>query len=150
MRHEVKLYAGLQVPVVEIGVNAYFRSISGETYTANNRFGRTTILFPPSSTGRTPLLEPRGSRRRETLNILDLRLEKIFSIAGHNDRFGLYADITNVFNKGTVTNLATRVTGSSVSYVGPDGTAQSATVPFEGPLGLVAPRQVTLAARWSF
>ena len=31
--HEVKIFAGYQIPKIEVGVNAYYRAISGATYT---------------------------------------------------------------------------------------------------------------------
>ena len=61
-RHEVKLMLGVQVPKVEVGVNAYFRSLSGRPYTPFEQFASSVINFPPTSAGRRVLLEPRGSR----------------------------------------------------------------------------------------
>jgi hypothetical protein len=67
------------------------------------------ISFPASSGGRRVLLEPRGNRRRDHENILDLRLEKIFKFGTDKNRISLYADITNVFNQSVVTDLQYRV-----------------------------------------
>jgi len=80
---------------------------------------------------------------------MDLRLEKVFKVGGGKDRIAVYADIANVFNSGTINRVVTRLDGTTV------GTAESnpgcpCSVPFGGPFSLVAPRQVTLGARWSF
>jgi hypothetical protein len=48
-----------------LGVNAYFRALSGRPYTPYQRFATSVISFPASSGGRRVLLEPRGSRRRD-------------------------------------------------------------------------------------
>jgi hypothetical protein len=147
--HELKVMAGYQIPRVELAVNAYWRVLSGRPYTPFQRFGTdvlgfSTYSFPTS--GREPLLEPRGSRRLPTESYLDLRVEKAFALGGRNHRVAVYADVTNVFNEGTVTEVLTRVPSTSL-FVGP---GQTADVPFEAPSRLVAPRQITLGARWSF
>ena len=53
----------------------------------------------------------------------------------------LYADITNAFNAGTVNSVQLRV---------PDLVIGNETVAFESPTGIIAPRQATFGARWSF
>ena len=87
------------------------------------------------------LLEPRGNRRRESENVLDLRVEKIFRIGAGRNRIALYADITNAFNASTITGVQLRV---------PDLVIGNETVGFEAPTGVIAPRQATFGARWSF
>jgi hypothetical protein len=124
--HEVKAMVSYRVPKLEVGLNAYFRAQSGGRYTPLQRFhpfdpGPVYIAFP----------EPRGSRELPWRNRLDLRIEKIIARGG--DRIGLFADITNVFNAGTVTAVDP-FTGET----------------FEQPLELLGPRQVVLGARWSF
>jgi hypothetical protein len=131
----------VQVPVVDIGVNAYFRALSGRPYTPYQQFARSVVNFPLSSGGRRILLEPRGSLRRPSENILDLRLEKIFKIGTAKNRIALYADITNVFNAANATDLQYRV---------PDRVIGLETVEYGAPTALIAPRQTTLGARWSF
>jgi hypothetical protein len=138
-RHEVKAMLGIQIPVVEVGFNAYFRSLSGRPYTPFQQFGSSQINF--ITAGRRVLLEPRGSRRRERENILDLRLEKLFKFGAGKNRFAVYADVTNVFNEGTVTGVQVRV---------PELVIGNETVSFESPTGVIAPRQATFGARWSF
>jgi hypothetical protein len=140
-RHELKVMFGAQIPVVEVGFNAYFRGLSGRPYTPFEQFASSAINFPATSAGRRVLLEPRGSRRRETEKILDLRLEKIFKIGGGKNRVAFYADITNVLNESTITGVQVRV---------PDLVIGNETVLFDAPTGVIAPRQATFGARWSF
>ena len=144
--NELKALLGVQVPVLEIAVNAYYRSISGRTYTPFQRFSSSQTSFSSyfgSSSGRQPLLEPRGSRRLPTENILDVRLEKIFTFGARKDRLAVYADITNVFNKALITSVLTRVPSTKIAGV-------STPVLFEAPGAITAPRQTVLGARWSF
>jgi hypothetical protein len=140
-RHEVKLMLGVQVPVIDLGVNAYWRSLSGRPYTPYQQFASSVISFPASSGGRRVLLAPRGSLRRPSENVLDVRLEKIFRIGAARNRLALYADITNVFNSGTATDLQYRVPSRVIGLE---------TVEFGSPTALLSPRQATFGARWSF
>ena len=128
---------GFQVPVVDLGINAYFRSLSGRPYQPYQQFASSVISFPASSGGRRVFLEPRGSRRRPSENVLDLRLEKIFKFGAQKNRISLYADITNALNAHTVTDFQYRV---------PSLTIGSETVSFGSPVGIIDPRQVTLGA----
>jgi hypothetical protein len=140
---------GVQVPVVEIAVNAYWRTLSGRTYTPFQQLSSSQTSFSSyfgSSSGRRPLLEPRGERRLPNENILDLRLEKIFNVGARKDRIAVYADITNVFNKSLITSVLTRVPSTSVTI----GPGETTPVVFEAPGAVVAPRQTILGARWSF
>jgi hypothetical protein len=140
-RHEVKAMLGVDIPVVDVSVNAYFRSLSGRPYTPYQQFASSVLSYPPSSQGRRILLEPRGNRRRERENILDLKVEKLFKFGPRKDRISLYADITNALNASTITSLQFRV--PTLAIAGED-------VAFESPNGVIAARQITLGARWSF
>jgi len=146
-RHEIKVMLGVQVPKVEVGLNAYFRSLSGRPYTPEQRFPSSAFggsAFVPLSSWRTPIIEPRGSRRRDTENVLDLRLEKIFTVgSSHKNRLALYSDITNVFNKEVVQSVIVRVPSIAISGL-------EDPVAFGSPAAIIAPRQITLGARWSF
>lgn len=136
--HEIKVLATYEIPVIELNVNAYYRWISGYTYTPYQRFGSGTINFSAAA-GREPWLEPRGSRRLDPENLLDLRVEKTFRVPG--GRLGVYADVFNVFNSGWVDDVQIRYPSASV-----DGF----DVAFGAPDSVVEPRQVTFGARWSF
>ena len=145
--HEVKVFTTVQVPVIEVGLNAYYRHLTGTPYNATYRFNGSErdqlnfSLLP--STQRTILLEPRGSRRYDSQDVLDVRVEKIFKLGGAKERLSFYADVANVFNSGTVNFKVTRVTGLSFG-------SPPVSVDFEGPTSVIPPRQVTLGARWSF
>jgi hypothetical protein len=148
-RHEIKAYLTYQVPVVEVGVNLAVQSVSGNTYTPYEQYSGRTLNVPWTSSSRRVLLEARGSRRLDMTQQVDLRLEKIFKLGERKDRIGIYADITNVLNRGTVTSNVTRYTGSTFTTV-QNGETVGTLVPFEGPAAIMAPRQVTFGARWSF
>jgi hypothetical protein len=145
-RHEVKVFAGYQVPLIELGLNAYYRYTSGIPYNVRYRLNsddRDSLGYPSSPISqRTMLLEPRGNRALPNQSLLDVRIEKVFEL-GEKDRLSVYADIANLFNVGTVNEAEDRVDGETL------GTAL-VHVPLGGPLALVAPRQVTFGARWSF
>jgi carboxypeptidase family protein len=134
--HEFKLFLGYQVPRIEVSLNTYYRSVSGTTYTPFQRLTAGTINW---TTTNDVFLEPRGSYRNDHINIVDLRLEKVFN-AGFN-RFGVYADIENLFNVGTVTARQARYPSAAIS---------GNTVLFGGPTSVTAARQTTFGARWSF
>ncbi|HEY7465631.1 MAG TPA: TonB-dependent receptor [Dehalococcoidia bacterium] len=136
--HELKLFFSYEIPKIDLNVNAYYRLISGETYTAYQRYSTDEIDASPASR-REPWIEPRGTRRLDSLNLLDLRIEKTFRVPG--GRLGIYADLYNAFNKSIVDEAQQRY--PSISIDGSD-------VPFAGPTSVVAPRQVTFGARWSF
>lgn len=140
--HELKLYVGYQVPVIEVGVNAYWRSLSGQTYTPFQRITGATLNWPSSV---DVFIEPQGSYRNDRINIVDMRLEKVFN-AGFN-RFGIYADLENAFNTGVVTTRQTRFPSATISDV---TTGQSHVIQFGWPTAVTGARQITFGGRWSF
>lgn len=142
-RHEFKVLASYQIPVVEVSVNTFFRAMSGRNYAPFAQFTNTQLNAPTAK--RQPLLESRGSRRLPRDITLDLRLEKVFSLGGR-DKVGIFADITNTLNKSTITGVLQRVPSTEVT-TGPNETA---TVLFEAPGSIVAPRQAQFGLRWSF
>ncbi len=135
-RHEIKIMAGYQIPVVEVAVDAYFQAISGYNYTPYASASKSTVNYTGSLSVN---LEPRGSRVLPFDKELTLRAEKVFKVGIH--RVGLYVDIANVFNAGIVTGVVGRVDGTSI---------QGKLVPFETPTALISARQATLGLRWSF
>ena len=140
--HELKVYLTYQIPKVDIGVNTFWRYLSGWPYTPYQRFGSSAVNFPLSS-GRQVFLEPRGSRRADSRNTLDVRLEKIFRLGTGTDKVSVYADFQNVLNAGTITNVQNRY--PNVSIAGYDD-----PVEFGGPTAITPPRRILLGARWSF
>jgi hypothetical protein len=153
--HEVKAYLGYEIPKVDISVNATYRLLSGTTYTPFQRFGSSTINFSVTgyyfgfSAGRQPLLEPRGSRRLPTEHVLDLRLEKVFNVAGAH-RIAVFADFLNLTNEGTVIGRLSRVPTTSLFLPPPAEAGTTQAIAFEAPSAIRAPRQINLGARWSF
>lgn len=139
--HELKVLASYQVPKIDVTVGAYFNIISGRTYTPFQQFRSSEINFVAASSGRRVLLEPLGNRREPTRRLLNLRFEKSFTFEGTN-RLGLFADVTNVFNSSVYTDIQDRYPSVSITGVG--------AVPFGAPRAVIAPRQVSLGARWSF
>jgi hypothetical protein len=135
-RHEIKLMAGYQIPVVEVELDAYYVAVSGYNYAPAATLSKSTINYTGST---SVFLEPRGSRVLPFDKEFTLRAEKVFKVGIH--RFGIYADIANVFNSGTATGVVTNVAGSSVL---------GKLVPFEGVTELIPARQATLGVRWSF
>jgi hypothetical protein len=134
--HEFKLFAGYQVPVAEVAVNASFRAVSGTTYTAFNRVSATRANWTSSQDIN---LEPQGSNRNDMVRILDLRIEKVFNYDVH--RFGIYADLENALNSGVVTARNNRFPSVGIS---------GNTVLFRSPTAVTPARQITFGARWSF
>lgn len=86
----------------------------------------------------------------ETVNSLDLRLEKIFKLSGGDHRLSVYSDILNALNANTVTSVFNNVSGSGVFKPPPAPVGSTVTVPFGGPAAILSPRQVQIGARWSF
>lgn len=139
--HEVKVLASYQIPKIDVTVGTYFNILSGRTYTPFQQFRTSEINYVAASSGRRVLLEPQGSRREPTRHLLNLRFEKTFTLEGRN-RLGFFADISNVFNSGVITDIQDRYPSVSITGVG--------AVNFGAARAVVAPRQVNLGARWSF
>jgi hypothetical protein len=135
-KHEVKVFGGYQIPKVEVSANVYWRMLSGTPWTPFQRVPAATFNWIGSI---DLLLEPRGSRRIESANILDLRLEKVFNVG--DNRLGLYVDGENLFNTGFITSVQTR--NPSVAIAG-------TSVALGGVTAITAPRQFTFGGRWSF
>ncbi len=86
--------------------------------------------------------EPRGDRHYDTQNVLDLRAEKIFTLA-ERYRLGLMIDVFNVFNANTITSWGTRIgyDWNPGDYPSTDG---------HDLYGIINPRQVRLGIRLIF
>lgn len=142
--HELKVMAGYEIPKANVMVSAYFRHLSGRTYNAIYQLTAAQVPGMPASTWRRPFIEPRGARRLPNESILDLRIEKIFRVG--EGRLGLFADITNAFNKAVITAAQTTYPSSTIRTP----TGASATLQYGSPATINAPRQIQLTARWSF
>ena len=135
-RHEVKAFVGYQIPVIETSLNAFYTFLSGTPYTAYVNLSGSTIGYTNSQ---SVYIEPRGTRRNPNRHNVDLRAEKVFESGIH--RFGVYADLRNLFNDGTATGSQDRYPSTSIG---------GHTVLFGDPTSLVPARQITFGIRWSF
>jgi hypothetical protein len=137
-RHEIKGYFTYRVPKVDVMVGGNYLGLSGSHFTPSNVYP-SSQLSVGSSSRRTILLEPRGTRENDFRNQVDLRVEKVFQHGAN--RFGVYADTINLFNSNTVT--------SRQATYGTNG-AGSGGIAFLAPTGVQGARQVTFGVRWSF
>jgi len=140
-RHEFKLYATYQIPVVDVGINGIWQSFSGRTWTPFQRYSIAQTGFAPSSSGREFYLEPRGTSRMPWQHSLDLRLDKQFRITSR-DRVSVYLDINNVFNADTILDFQDRAPSRTITGIGP--------IAVGAPISLLSPRQLTIGGRWMF
>lgn len=134
--HEFKLFGGYQIPRVEISFNAYYRHLSGQTFTAFARQSATRVNWTASNDVQ---IETQGANRIKPQNIVDLRLEKVFSRDVH--RFGIYADLENAFNSSAILTRQNRF---------PSAVIGGNTVPFGNVATVTPSRQITFGLRWSF
>jgi Carboxypeptidase regulatory-like domain len=137
-RHEVKVDLTYNVPKVDVFVGALYFGYSGTPYTPFGQYSNGQLNLP-TSTRRQIFLEPRGTERNDFYHDVDLRAEKAFRLQEH--RFGVYADIINLFNTATVTSRQARY---------PSTTIGGNTVAYQAPTAVQGARQVTFGGRWSF
>lgn len=137
--HMIKLQGTYILPL-DISLTGYFRAITGNTWTTRLRTGRF-------NQGRvTFFAEPRGANHYPMQKILDVRLEKIFTLAGKY-RLGLILDVFNVFNDDTITSWGTRL---GVDYW-PSGHANyTPSTDGHSLYGIVLPRQARVGVRLIF
>jgi Carboxypeptidase regulatory-like domain len=134
--HEFKLFGGYQIPKVEVSFNAYYRHVSGQAYTPFFRVAAGRVNWTASNDVQ---LETQGENRIKAQNIVDLRLEKVFSFDVH--RFGIYADIENAFNASAILTRQARFPSASIG---------GNPVAFGNVATVTPSRQITIGARWSF
>jgi hypothetical protein len=137
-RHEIKGDVTYQVPKVDVFLGALYFGYSGRPYTPFGQYSNGQLNLPTSAR-RQIFLEPRGTERNDFYNDVDLRAEKAFKIQGH--RFGVYADLFNLFNTATVTTRQGRYPNTSIS---------GSTVLYKAPTAIQGARQITFGGRWSF
>jgi hypothetical protein len=143
-KHEFKLLGSYQIPLIEASINGYVRATSGLPYGRIEQFSNSLLnTSGVSSSYRRILIAPRGAYHLPNLYQADLRIEKNFTAPGSN-KIGIYMDIENMFNRGTITSAVTRTTSVTLSN------GSTFPLPFGTPGGLQNPRQVRIGARWSF
>jgi hypothetical protein len=99
--HMIKLQGTYVLPF-DISLTGYFWGITGESWTTRLRtssFNQGRITF---------FTEPRGSHHYPMEKILNLRIEKIFTLADKY-RLGVMVDVFNVFNTNTINSWGTRI-----------------------------------------
>jgi hypothetical protein len=99
--HMLKVQGTVILPL-DISFNAYFRAITGDAWTTRFRtsaFNQGRVTF---------FCEERGATHYPIEKLLDIRLEKIFTLAAKY-RLGLIVDVFNVFNADTITGWGTRI-----------------------------------------
>jgi len=100
-------FSGTVTTVWDLRVTPVWKIQSGAPY---GRFFTTTGLnYTPSQ---ILLVEPIGTRRQDTVSIVDFRVEKQLRFAD-KARLGLFLDLFNTFNSNTAVNIAW---GSGASF----------------------------------
>jgi hypothetical protein len=130
----VKLQGTYIIPQINMKFSGNYTFNSGDTYTLRS----TCVLVDDScyrfNQGTNRIFgEPRGSRRIDDKNELDLRAEWFFHPGGGDGEIGLFVDVFNVMNDARVTSVETRAGGA-----------------FETPLTANQPRHYRLGARYTF
>jgi hypothetical protein len=99
--HMIKIQGTYILPL-DISLTGYFWGITGDSWT-------TRLLTDVFNQGQiTFFTEARGSNHYPMQKILNLRLEKVFTLA-RKYRLGLIFDVFNVFNDNTITSWGTRI-----------------------------------------
>jgi len=146
-RHMIKLQGTYMLPL-----DIAFKSISGASrggaYTQRYRTGRSEF-----DQGRiTFMVEPRGTYHYPMVKTLDLRLEKVFTIASKY-RLGLMFDVFNLFNDNTITSWGNRIGYDWIPRQWLDADEQdqyTASTQGHELLGLVLPRRARVGIRLIF
>ena len=137
-RHEIKANVAYTLPRVDVLLGAVYTGLSGRPFTPYGQYSSADLNLP-SSSRRQIFLQPRGSERNDFFHGVDLRAEKALRIQGH--RFGVYADIANLFNSASVLARQDRYPSTTIS---------GATVLYKAPTDVQNARQVTIGGRWMF
>jgi hypothetical protein len=151
--NELKIFVGYQIPKIEVSANAFFQYVSGRPFAAYARLSRGTINWTSNlnvnitergSSAPEPNTQASVFQFTDPETSLDVRFEKLLRFGFH--RFGVYADIQNLLNRGAATSIQSRYPSSStIDFYGEDLTQYFGT-----PTVLQSARQVTFGVRWSF
>jgi hypothetical protein len=138
--HMIKVQGTYILPF-GISLNAYFHGMTGQAWTEQLRSGSHDF-----SQGRVTFnVEPAGTYHYSMTKLLDLRLEKTFTLASKY-RLGLYFDVFNVFNTNTITSWGTRINYDWVA----DDPSYSPSTQGHDLIGLVLPRRARVGIRFIF
>jgi hypothetical protein len=129
--HQLNLQGTYQLPAWGgLGFSAAYSYLSGGAW------GRTALItmFPGQAgmfQGQNVRIDPRGTRRIEGADELDLRIEKTFPLGGSGRTLGIYADVFNAMNQG-VPLAMTVVEASGATFGEPQQWATPRTVQIAG------------------
>jgi hypothetical protein len=140
-RHELKVYATYNIPVIDVNLNAIYRGLSGRNWFPYQQYSTAQTGYGISSVGRRFYLEPRGANRMPFQNSVDLRFDKQFRVSAR-DRISVYLDINNVLNDDTILDYQDLAPSRTITGIGP--------IPVGAPASLAAARQITIGGRWAF
>jgi hypothetical protein len=124
----------------DLNFNFYYRGITGDAWTTQyrtSRYNQGRVTF---------FAEPRGSSHYTLVNNLDVRLEKIFTLA-NKYRLGFMFDVFNVFNDDSISSWGTRIGNSPTWFQ--DGTTYPTTDGHEL-YSISRPRQARVGVRLIF
>ena len=138
-RHEIKAYVSVPGPQNRRHARRGVLRATADVRTRRTLQYTARQLQPADATPAQIFLEPRGTERNDFYNKFDLRAEKAFEVSGH--RFGVFADIFNLFNTATVTTRQARYPSTTIS--GRHGA-------YKAPTAVQAARQLTFGGRWLF
>jgi len=142
--HMVKIQGTYILPF-EISFSAYFRAVTGTSWAQRFRTGSSLL-----AQGRmTFFTEERGANHYPIEKILDLRLEKIFTLAKRY-RLGLMVDVFNVFNADTITNWGTRIGSGADWILDPTSSSYYQSTDGHALYGITMPRQARVGIRLIF
>ncbi len=140
--HMIKIQGTYILPW-DISFNVYWRGITGDAWqqryrSASKAFDQGRVTFNT---------EAAGSRHYPMAKSLDVRLEKIFTLASKY-RLGLIFDVFNVFNDDTIDDWGTRIGYDWLT--GPNDPGYSPSTQGHDLLGLVLPRRARVGIRLIF
>jgi hypothetical protein len=140
--HMIKVQASYVIPLIDLSVSAYYRGITGNYWS-------TRFRTPSLEQGRvTVLAEPRGSNDYPMKHTLDIRLEKIITLA-KKYQIGLLLDVFNLFNADTITSWGTQI-GSGANWYDSGSLFYTPSTNGHDLFGILNPRQARLGIRLIF
>jgi len=140
--HMIKLQGTYVLPF-DISLTGYFWGITGNSWT-------TRLLTGVFNQGQiTFFTEARGAHHYPMQKILNLRLEKIFTLA-HKYRLGLMFDMFNVFNDDTIRSWGTRIGYDWFTEASPEGSPSYSSTDGHRLRSISTPRQARLGIRMMF
>lgn len=136
-KHQIKIQGLWQGPW-GINISGYYRYLDGTRWARVIRSIDLGLSLPQGTV--SIWAEPRGSRKLPPLEIFDLRVEKTFNLKG--TKLGLFADVFNVLNANTATDVWTESSRST--------TVAGKKVYFGQTTSIMDPRIARIGIRFQF